>query len=245
MAGNFLSPVEKHLLNVAPAAWLALRGEARTEASVGWCLLQDSQHFPGVQENWRRIRASMSPPAQESLSVQTAGCFPAGWGLPRLPLSIVTKSQKEQPTEIFRRWERCPECRLYDRAATAPGHLRRPTVTSAGPAGKQMSFQASRRPRPRGSASPRGRGFRLRAHGPAHAAPSWLPCLVRLISTSETLVENTRPQRGRGPDHPQQPTSRAQQQADCFTSQEDKTRTQPLKSPQLLGPSGCSDTCLF
>lgn len=100
-------------------------------------------------------------------------------------------------------------------------------------------------PRPGGSASPRRWGFRLHAQGPAHAAPSWLPCSVRLILTSETLVENTRPQRGGGPDHPQQPTSRAQRQADCFTSQEDKVRNQPLKSPQLLGPSGCSYTCLF
>lgn len=118
---------------MAPAAWLALRGEEWKEASVGRCLLQDSRHFPGVQENSRRIQASVSPPAQEPLSGQTAGCFPAGWGLPRLPLSIVTNSQKEQPTEIFWRWERCPECRLHDGAAAAPGHPRRPTVTPSRP----------------------------------------------------------------------------------------------------------------
>lgn len=135
-AGNFLSSVNKHLFKVAPAAWLTLQGEERRagrslrRGGVPTTTFSTSRVCRRIQG---RSQAFVSPPAQE-VAFCADGWMLSSWSGAPTPSSVrLPKSQKDHPTGIFWRWERCPECWLHYGVAAAPCYLRRRPVTRCRP----------------------------------------------------------------------------------------------------------------
>lgn len=135
-----------------------------------------------------RIHASVIPPAQD-VAFCAGGWMPPSWLGAPTP-SSVAESQREQPIEIFWRWELCPtlRCRCCARPPEqAHGHTVQALQGSGGPSrplGRLcLGCSANALPLPSDSGDWAG------THPtPSTRPPDWLLCWLRVTLTSEVLM---------------------------------------------------------
>lgn len=229
---------------MAPAAWLALRGEewragrSLRRGGVSTTTFSTSRVCRRIQG---RIQAPESPPAQEVAFCADGRMLSSWLGAPTPSSVHLPKSQKEPPTGIFWRWEWCPECWLHYGVAAALCYLRRPPVTRCRPCREAGVLPGLLDASVSGAQLMQSHFPQTVEILPAHTQPNprgpqQTAVLGELDLKQRSSCRTTPPTTGEGSNNPQQPEARAQRQAGSFTYQEYKMCKRTLKSPQPLRP---------